>query len=300
MATLADIGLAAAINILSALIFLLLFAILRIQPFNDRVYFPKWYLKGVRSSPVNSGAFVSKIMNLDFRSYVRFLNWMPDALKMPEPELIDHAGLDSAVYLRIYLIGLKIFGPIALLSWSILVPVNWTSDGLQLAKLRNVTSSNIDKLSISNVERGSDRFWAHLVMAYAFTFWTCYVLMKEYEKIAAMRLSFLQSEKRRADQFTVLVRNVPPDSDESISENVQHFFLVNHPDHYLTHQVVYNANELAKLVEDKKKMQNWLDYYQLKYTRNKEQRPRVKMGFLGLWGKKSRCNGSLYSRDRET
>lgn len=105
MATLADIGVAAAINILSALIFLLLFAILRIQPFNDRVYFPKWYLKGVRSSPVNSGAFVSKIMNLDFRSYIRFLNWMPAALQMPEPELIEHAGLDSAVYLRIYLIG---------------------------------------------------------------------------------------------------------------------------------------------------------------------------------------------------
>jgi hypothetical protein len=30
---------------------------------------------------------------------------MPAALHMPEPELIDHAGLDSAVYLRIYLIG---------------------------------------------------------------------------------------------------------------------------------------------------------------------------------------------------
>ncbi|KAL1221263.1 CSC1-like protein [Cardamine amara subsp. amara] len=286
MATLADIGVAAAINIISALIFLLLFAILRIQPFNDRVYFPKWYLKGIRNTPVNSGAFVTKIVNLDFRSYIRFLNWMPAALQMPEPELIDHAGLDSAVYLRIYLIGLKIFVPIALLSWSILVPVNWTSDGLQFAKLRNVTSSDIDKLSISNVERGSDRFWAHLVMAYAFTFWTCYVLMKEYEKIAAMRLSFLQSEKRRADQFTVLVRNVPPESDESISENVEHFFLVNHPDHYLTHQVVYNANELAKLVAEKKKMQNWFDYYLLKYTRNKEQRPRVKLGFLGLWGKK--------------
>lgn len=105
MATLADIGVAAAINILSALIFLLLFAILRIQPFNDRVYFPKWYIKGLRSTPLNSGAFVSKIVNLDFRSYIRFLNWMPAALKMPEPELIDHAGLDSAVYLRIYLIG---------------------------------------------------------------------------------------------------------------------------------------------------------------------------------------------------
>ncbi|CAH8388057.1 unnamed protein product [Eruca vesicaria subsp. sativa] len=287
MATLADIGIAAAINILTALIFLLLFAILRIQPFNDRIYFPKWYLKGLRSSPlVNPGAFVSKIVNLDFRSYIRFLNWMPAALKMPESELIDHAGFDSAVYLRIYLIGLKIFVPIALLSWSILVPVNWTSNGLQLAELNDVTSSNIDKLSISNVERGSDRFWAHLMMEYAFTFWTCYVLWKEYEKIASMRLAFLQAEERRADEFTVLVRNIPTDSQESVSENVEQFFMVNHPDHYLMNQVVYNANELAELVAKKKKMQNWFDYYQLKYTRNKEQRPRVKLGFLGLWGKK--------------
>ena len=105
MATLGDIAVSAAINLLSAFIFLLVFAILRIQPFNDRVYFPKWYLKGLRSSASHSGAFVRRVVNLDFRSYIRFLNWMPEALKMPEPELIDHAGLDSAVYLRIYLMG---------------------------------------------------------------------------------------------------------------------------------------------------------------------------------------------------
>lgn len=105
MATLEDIGLAAAFNIGSAFAFLLAFAILRLQPFNDRVYFPKWYLKGLRSGPTNGGAFVRKFVNLDFRSYIKFLNWMPDALKMPEDELIDHAGLDSAVYLRIYLMG---------------------------------------------------------------------------------------------------------------------------------------------------------------------------------------------------
>ncbi|CAL5336397.1 unnamed protein product [Camellia sinensis] len=296
MATLSDIMVAAAINILTAFAFLVAFALLRIQPFNDRVYFPKWYLKGLRSSPMHSGAFVQKIVNLDFRSYVRFLNWMPAALQMPEPELIDHAGLDSAVYLRIY----------------------WTG--------------NIDKLSISNIPTGSHSltlkrleaiahikqfeephedflrscpldvdyttqllgFWAHLVMAYVFTFWTCYVLKNEYEIIASMRLHFLASEHRRPDQFTVLVRNVPPDPDESVSELVEHFFLVNHPDHYLTHQVVYNANELSKLVEEKKNRQNWLDYYQLKYARNQSKRPSVKKmffikqtGFLGLWGKRA-------------
>ncbi|KAL6197889.1 hypothetical protein ACLB2K_027681 [Fragaria x ananassa] len=288
MATLGDIGVGASINILSAFLFFLVFAFLRLQPFNDRVYFPKWYFKGVRDSPTRSGAFVRKFVNLDYRSYVRFLNWMPEALKMPEPELIDHAGLDSAVYLRIYLIGLKIFVPIALVAWAVLVPVNWTNNSLDIAAhLKNVTSSDIDRLSISNIPEKSQRLWTHIVVAYAFTFWTCYVLLKEYEKVANMRLHFLATERRRPDQFTALVRNVPPDPDESVSELVEHFFLVNHPDHYLTHQVVYNANKLAKLVKKKKKMDNWLVYYQNKLERSKTSvRPLTKTGFLGLWGKK--------------
>lgn len=105
MATFGDIAVAAGFNIVGALVFLIAFAILRLQPFNDRVYFPKWYFKGLRNSPRHSGAFVTKFVNLDWKSYIRFLNWVPDAIKMPEPELIDHAGLDSAVYLRIYLLG---------------------------------------------------------------------------------------------------------------------------------------------------------------------------------------------------
>lgn len=40
-------------------------------------------------------------------------------------------------------------------------------------------------------------------MAYVFTFWTCYTLRKEYERVAVMRLHFLASERRRPDQFTV-------------------------------------------------------------------------------------------------
>ena len=105
MGSLNDIGVAAGINILSALGFLLAFAVLRIQPINDRVYFPKWYLKGTRSSPRHIGPALSKFVNADVSTYFRFLNWMPAALKMPEPELIEHAGLDSAVYVRIYLLG---------------------------------------------------------------------------------------------------------------------------------------------------------------------------------------------------
>jgi calcium permeable stress-gated cation channel len=105
MGSLTDIGVSAGLNILSAVGFLLAFAVLRIQPINDRVYFPKWYLKGTRSSPRQLGNVFLKFVNADFSTYIRFLNWMPAALKMPEPELIEHAGLDSAVYVRIYLLG---------------------------------------------------------------------------------------------------------------------------------------------------------------------------------------------------
>ncbi|KAL4205454.1 hypothetical protein AMTRI_Chr01g114660 [Amborella trichopoda] len=283
MATTSDIGVSLSINFPTALAFLIAFAILRLQPFNDRVYFPKWYLKGLRSSPRHSGTIVNKFVNLDWKNYMRFLNWMPAALRMPEPELIDHAGLDSAVYIRIYLVGLKLFVPITLLAFSVLVPVNWTEATLE-HQSRDLTFSKIDKLSISNIAYGSKRFWTHMTMAYVFTFWACHVLYKEYEIVASMRLHFLASEGRRPDQFTVLVRNVPLDPDESVSEHVEHFFCVNHPDHYLTHQVTYNANKLAKIVKKKKSLQNWLIYNQNKYARNPSRRPTRKIGFLGLWG----------------
>lgn len=105
MASVQDIVVAATINLSSAVLFLLAFAFLRLQPINDRVYFPKWYLKGIRASPKSTGAMVKKFINLDFRTYLKFWNWMPAALQMPEAELIEHAGLDSAVYVRIYLLG---------------------------------------------------------------------------------------------------------------------------------------------------------------------------------------------------
>ncbi|XP_006654360.1 CSC1-like protein At4g02900 [Oryza brachyantha] len=284
MGSLTDIGVAAGINILSALGFLLAFAVLRIQPINDRVYFPKWYLKGTRSSPRHLGNVFSKFVNADLSTYIRFLNWMPAALQMPEPELIEHAGLDSAVYVRIYLLGLKIFVPIAVLAFIVLVPINWTSGTLENEK--SLSYDQIDKLSISNLGKGSKRFWAHIVMAYVFTFWTFYILYREYKVVTTMRLRFLANQNRRADQFTVLVRNVPPDPDETVSEHVEHFFAVNHRDHYLSHQTVYNANTLAGLVEKKKGLQNWLVYYENQHAKNPAKKPTMKTGLWGLWGKR--------------
>lgn len=286
MANLGDIGVSALVNILGAFAFLLAFALLRIQPINDRVYFPKWYISGGRTSPRNYGNFVGKFVNLNFRTYLTFLNWMPQALKMSESEIIDHAGLDSAVFLRIYILGLKIFGPIAVAALLVLIPVN-VSGGTLFFLSKELVVSDIDKLSISNIHPKSIKFFAHISMEYLFTFWTCYMLYKEYDRVASMRLNFLASKCRRAEQFTVLVKNVPHVPGRSTSDVVDNFFKRNHPDHYLCHQAVYNANKFAKLVRKRDRLQNWLDYNQLKFERHpNKRRPTSKKGFLGLWGEK--------------
>nr|KJB42062.1 hypothetical protein B456_007G134700 [Gossypium raimondii] len=272
MANLREISVSAALNLLSAFAFLVAFAILRLQPINDRVYFPKWYRRRIRNSPRRSGVCLTRFVNLDWRTYIKFLNWMPAALRMPELELIDHAGLDSVVYIRIYLLGLKVIGPLAVLAFLVLVPVNWTGETLEGVK--NLAYNDIDKLSISNVPDGSKRFWVHIVMSYVFALWTFYVLYVEYKEVAAMRLRYLASENRRPDQFTVLVRNVPPDPDETVSEHIEHFF-----------RVVYNANKLAKLVQKKKSLQNWYTYYLNKYERTSK-RPTTRTGFGGVVGTK--------------
>ncbi|KAK1424005.1 hypothetical protein QVD17_19316 [Tagetes erecta] len=136
--------------------------------------------------------------------------------RMPEPELIDHAGLDSAVYIRIYLLGLKKVVPIALLAFGVLLPVNYTGGNFNTMSLsmKDLTFGEIDKFSVSNVPPTSKRLIVHIVMAYAFTLQT----------------------NLFGHQFTVLVRNVPSDPDESVSEHVDHFFRVNHPDQYFLHK----------------------------------------------------------------
>ncbi|XP_065878543.1 CSC1-like protein At1g32090 [Euphorbia lathyris] len=285
MASLQDIGVSAFINIVGAFAFLLAFAVLRIQPINDRVYFPKWYINGGRSSPKRRGNFVGKFVNLNIMTYFTFLNWMPQAMKMSEAQIINHAGLDSAIFLRIYTLGLKIFVPITILALLILIPVNVSSGTLFFLR-KELVVSDIDKLSISNVRPESIRFFIHIALEYLFTVWICFMLYKEYDNIASMRLRFLASQGRRAEQFTVVVRNVPYVSGRALSDTVDQFFKTNHPNTYLCQQAVYNANKFAKLVRKRDRLQNWLDYNQLKFERHPDKRPTRKIGFLGLWGER--------------
>lgn len=106
------------------------------------------------------------------------------------------------------------------------------------------------------------RFFFHIGVEYLFTLWACFMLYREYNTVALMRLQYLASQRRRPEQFTVsenfkyltlmsvflihlefcflqvVVRNVPDMPGHSVPDTVDQFFRTNHPEHYLCHQVI--------------------------------------------------------------
>lgn len=99
----------ALINTGITVLFLLGFLFLSVQPINDRVYHPKLYLKGTRKRWPRANTRqlkpIEKYVNLEVGQYLRVFEWAKSALRKTEQDIIEHAGLDSAVYLRIYLVG---------------------------------------------------------------------------------------------------------------------------------------------------------------------------------------------------
>lgn len=54
-------------------------------------------------------------------------------------------------------------------------------------------------------------------------------------------------------------------------------FLVNWCPTWIGEQMAYNANKLSKIVKERDKAQNWLDYFEIKYQRNPAMRPVTKV-----------------------
>ena len=109
MATLRDIGVSAVVNVGLTFLFLLAFLLLSLQPINDKVYHPKLYLKGTRKGRPRANPRqlkpMEKYFNLEIGQYTRVFEWANSALRKSEDYIIEHAGLDSAVFLRIFLVG---------------------------------------------------------------------------------------------------------------------------------------------------------------------------------------------------
>lgn len=98
-------------NTLLSVVFLICYTVLKNQPLNLRVYFPRLFMRGEEDSlneyvACKSGkGRLARYVNVNWRSYLYSFNWIWVSLKKTEEQLIEDVGLDSTVLVRIFLLG---------------------------------------------------------------------------------------------------------------------------------------------------------------------------------------------------
>ncbi|KAK9154706.1 hypothetical protein Sjap_002186 [Stephania japonica] len=73
----------------------------------------------------------------------------------------------------------------------------------------------------------------------------------EYNGILMRRIQHLHKVRHRPDQFTILVREIPPSSEHiSYGACVDHFFSKHHPHTYQSSQIIYDGKIIEDLLQD--------------------------------------------------
>ncbi|XP_024401372.2 CSC1-like protein HYP1 [Physcomitrium patens] len=273
-----DLATSAGINIGLATLFLLLYSVFRKNPRNAGVYSTRQMLREKRKEVKREPFSLNNLLPSP--------GWLVRAWNPSEDEILETAGLDAVVFLRIFKFCIRFFTICTLVGCGILAPLNFNDTYIaDHPSGKEEENGTLEKLTILNISQGSPRLWFHLAVLYFISFTAYILLYSEYREISMMRQAYLMEASPQPDQFSVLVRGIPkPDPDQgekSYSERVEKFFIEFHPLHYLSHQMIFHSNELESLLKkfdyEKNKLAN------LKSKPLDERKP-CRTGFLGLFG----------------
>ena len=88
--------------------------------------------------------------------------WIIPTIRSPSHDIIARNGLDAYTYLLYLKMCIWAFGPMMLLTWTILLPVDAVGTDVSGAGLNAFTFGNVPSYN-------QGRYWAHLVCAYLVT-----------------------------------------------------------------------------------------------------------------------------------
>lgn len=260
------------INVGLCVLFFALYSILRKQPGNVKFYVPRLVAEGRARGR----------SEFNIESLLPSPGWVRKALEPSEEDLLASCGLDSVVFMRIFIFSLRVFSVAAVLGIGILLPVNYLGDHLRDADFSDIPNKSLDLFSISNVKDGSNWLWFHFSAAYLITGVVCFLLYVEYRYISEKRLAYLNGSKPQAHHFTILVRDIPKHDGSSISDTVEKFFMEYYPSTYLSHVVIHRTNKLRRLITDAESLYRRLTHLK---SRTDTSQNNHHGGFLGLLGK---------------
>lgn len=133
------------------------------------------------------------------------LLWPLAILRADYSRIKEVNGLDAYFFVRFLRMAARIFLPVWVLTWIVLLPVNSINTEVP-------DRHGLDKLSFGNVAQNKqDRYAAHLIMAYLLTFWVWWNVKHEMANFINTRQRWLISPEysKSAQASTVLIRGVP-------------------------------------------------------------------------------------------
>lgn len=133
------------------------------------------------------------------------LSWPLAVFRADYSRIKDVNGLDAYFYVRFLRMTARIFLPIWIISWIVLLPVNSVNTEVP-------GRQGLDKLSFGNIATDKQgRYAAHLILAWLFTFWVWWNVKHEMANFINIRQRWLISPEysRSAQASTVLIRGVP-------------------------------------------------------------------------------------------
>ncbi|PWA96639.1 early-responsive to dehydration stress protein (ERD4) [Artemisia annua] len=262
-------------------ILMMLFAWLCTRPGNAVIYYPNRILKGM--DPWEGGR--SKTRNP--------FAWIREAFSSTEQDVVKMSGVDSAVY---FVFLSTVFG-IFLISGIVLLPVLLSIHVTEkVPRIVDSTGKNafddLDKLSMAHLKIRSPRLFASAATCYWVSIVTYYLLWKAYKHVSDLRAEALMSSGIRAEQFAVLVRDIPSSSEGySTKQQVDSFFRQIYPETYYKSIVVTENKAVNKIYEELEDCKKKVARAEIIYGNSKEVnpegvRPTHRTGLLGLIGKK--------------
>jgi hypothetical protein len=122
--------------------------------------------------------------------------WIPHVLSVSDAELVDTAGLDALVFLRIAQFGTQLFAPLALVGMCVLVPTH-LSQTFYTSTMRNSTNGvDIERrserhvlmeMTITNIEPKSDLMWMHVGAFWLITAYAIWLLDRHHRSYEFLR-----------------------------------------------------------------------------------------------------------------
>ncbi|KAL7212534.1 hypothetical protein ACSBR2_015264 [Camellia fascicularis] len=216
--------------------------------------------------------------------------WIREAFSSTEQDVIAMSGVDSAVYFVFLTTVLEMLVLASIVLLPVLLPLAATENSVKSADTMSKGAFNdLDKLSMGHVKENSSRLWAFVIATYWVSFVAYYLLWKAYNHVSDLRAAALMSPKVRAEQFALVVRDMPPPPQgQTRKEQVDSYFQTIYPNTFYRSMVVTNNKAVNTIWEELEGYKKKLARAEAIYAEEKHEgiRPTNKIGFLGLIGKK--------------